>query len=470
MSAFFRLSPLALAPLLLGPTLAFASADPAVSSFTLPNGMTGVVIEDHRAPVVTSMVWYKVGAADDPAGQSGLAHFLEHMMFKATDKLAEGEFSAVVAANGGDENAFTTQDYTAYYQNISADRLDLVLGMEADRMVNLDPGAQGALSERDVVLEERRMRVDNTPDGPFRERRMAALYLNSPYGRPTIGWRHEIEKITLASAMTFYRAHYAPNNAVLVVAGDVTPAGVQELAAKHFGPIPASDLITPRDRPQEPPPLAARRLEYADPRVTLPVMTRSYVAPQRRAGDQTQAAALTLLAKLIGGGTTSVMSQALEFGPDAICVDSGAYYTDVSLDPGSFNLQIVLRPGVDPAAAEARLDALLADFIANGPDPAQLDRARRQVTAEEIYRRDDVEGRANEYGEALTSGLTIADVADWPDALRAVTPADVQAAARAVFAPEGAVTGWLMPAAGGVAEGEGAAPMAGPAGPGEVVR
>lgn len=445
MIAPHRLSLLALAPVLLAPTLAFATVEPAVSSFTLPNGMQGVVIEDHRAPVVTSMVWYKVGAADDPSGESGLAHFLEHMMFKATDTLAEGEFSAIIAANGGDENAFTTKDYTGYYQNISADRLDLVLGMEADRMVNLDPGAEGALSERDVVLEERRMRVDNTPDGPFRERRDAALWINSPYGRPTIGWRHEIEKITLDSAMAFYKAHYAPNNAILVVAGDVTPADVEALAAKHFGPIPASDLIKPRDRPQEPPPLGARRLEHADPRVTLPVMSRAYLAPARRAGDQNQAAALALAAKLFGSGVTSVMNQRLVLADDPICVDTGAYYNDVSLDPGSFNLQIVLKPGVDPVAAEARLDALIAEFVEKGPDPAALDRAKRQLAASEIYRRDDVEGEANEFGEALVSGLTVQDVLDWPDALQAVTPADVQAAAKAIFESDASVTGWLMP-------------------------
>ncbi|TPE52279.1 insulinase family protein [Amaricoccus solimangrovi] len=426
--------------------MAFAAADPAVSTFTLPNGLQGVVIEDHRAPVVTSMVWYKVGAADDPAGRTGLAHFLEHMMFKATDTLADGEFSAVIAANGGDENAFTTADFTAYYQNISADRLDLVLGMEADRMVNLDPGEQGALSERDVVLEERRTRIDNTPEGPFMERRNAALYVNSPYGRPTIGWRSEIGKITLASAMAFYKDHYAPNNAVLVVGGDVTPDQVKALAEKHFGPIPASDRIAPRDRPQEPPPLGARRIEHGDPRVTLPVMTRAYLAPARRAGDQKQAAALAMLAKLIGKGTTSVMSRELELGPDAICVDTGAYYQDVSLDPGSFTLHMALKPGVDPEAAEARLDALIADFIAKGPDPADLERARRQVDAWEVYERDDTEDRANEFGEALTSGLTIDDVEAWPDALRAVTPAEVQAAAKLVFDPEASVTGWLLPA------------------------
>ncbi|MFQ8430211.1 M16 family metallopeptidase [Amaricoccus sp. W119] len=440
-----RLSQFALAPLALAPTLAFGAADPAVSSFTLPNGLMGVVIEDHRAPVVTSMVWYKVGAADDPYGETGLAHFLEHLMFKATDTLADGEFSAVVAANGGDENAFTSADYTAYFQNISADRLDLVLRMEADRMVNLDPGEAGALSERDVVREERRQRVDNSPEGPFRERQNATLYLNSPYGRPIIGWAQELEAITLEGAMAFYRAHYAPNNAVLVVAGDVTPARVEELAAEHFGPIPASDLIEPRNRPREPEPLAARRIEHSDPRVTLPVMTRSYLAPPRRSGDQREAAALAMLAQLFGRGATSEMTRELELGPEAIAVGTGAYYNDVSLDPSSFSLRMALRPGVEPAEAEARLDALIADFIAGGPDEAGLERARNQVRASEIYARDSVEGRANEFGQALTSGLTIADVEGWPEALLAVTAADVQAAARAVFDPDASVTGWLLP-------------------------
>lgn len=427
------------------PALAQAAPDPAVSSFTLPNGMMGVVIEDHRAPVVTSMVWYKVGAADDPAGQSGLAHFLEHMMFKATDKLKEGEFSAIVAANGGEENAFTTADYTAYFQRISKDRLDLVLGMEADRMVNLDPGAQGALSERDVVIEERRMRIDNTPEGPFFEQRNAALYLNSPYGRPVIGWKHEMEQYTLDKAMAFYRAHYAPNNAVLVVAGDVTPAEVERLATTHFGPIPASDAIQPRNRPQEPPQLAARRLEYHDPRVTEPSLSRVYLAPQRRAGDQTQAAALTVLAETLGGGgITSVMGQRLQLGED-IALDAGAYYSDVSLDPASFGLYVVPKPGVSLAEAEARMDALIADFIAKGPDPDLLARVKTRLAAAEIFAKDDQQGRAHQIGEALTSGLTLTDVADWPDQLQAVTAQQVQDAARAVFTPESSVTGWLMP-------------------------
>lgn len=438
-------SPLGALVLLALPMAALAAPDPSVSSFTLPNGMTGVVIEDHRAPVVTSMVWYRVGAGDDPTGQSGLAHFLEHLMFKATDTLEDGEFSQIIAANGGEENAFTSYDYTAYFQRISKDRLDLVLGMEADRMVNLDPGPEGVLSERDVVIEERRMRVDNTPEGPFLEQRNAALFLNSPYGRPVIGWQHEMEKYTLPMALDFYRAHYAPNNAVLVVAGDVTPDEVERLALEHFGPIPAVEGIAPRARPQEPPVRAARRLEYHDPRVTEPSISRMYLAPQRKAGDQKEAAALEMLAEVLGsGGITSVMSQRLQLGEN-IALNAGAYYSDVSLDPRSFGLYLVPKPGVPLAEAEARLDALLADFIAEGPDPAALERAKTRAAADEIYARDNQQARANEIGAALISGLTLEDVAEWPDLIQAVTPEDVRDAARAVFVPEASVTGWMMP-------------------------
>lgn len=426
------------------PPAAEAAADPAVSSFTLPNGLTGVVIEDHRAPVVTSMVWYKVGAADDPYGQSGLAHFLEHMMFKATDTLKDGEFSAIVAANGGEENAFTAYDYTAYFQHISKDRLDLVLGMEADRMVGLAPGPDTVAAERAVVIEERRMRIENAADGRFQEQTNAALYMNSPYGRPTIGWKHEMEQMTLDSAMAFYRAHYAPNNAVLVVAGDVTPVEVERLATEHFGPIPASDAIAPRSRPQEPPQLAARRIDFRDPRVSEPMVTRNYLAPQRKPGDQKQAAALEVLARLLGGsGITSVMGKALELDRK-IAIDAGAYYADVSLDPRSFGLYVVPAPGVSLGDAEQALDALIAKFVADGPDPDQLDRIKTRIAAAEIYALDNQQGRAHRYGEALTSGLTVQDVSDWPDLLQAVTPTDVQAAARAVFRPETSVTGWMQ--------------------------
>lgn len=415
-----------------------------ITSFTLPNGLQGVVIEDHRAPVVTQMVWYKVGAADEPPGQSGIAHFLEHLMFKATGTLADGEFSRIVRENGGEDNAFTAADYTGYFQRIAADRLGVVMAMEADRMVNLAPGAAGVLAERDVVLEERRQVVENRPDGPFGEARRAALFLNHPYARPVIGWEHEIAAFDEEKALDFYRAHYAPNNAILVVAGAVDPAEVERLALEHFGPIPANDAIAPRVRPQEPPHRAARRVEMRDARVRRPYVVRSYLAPTRQPGEQREAAALRLLADLLGGsGITSVMSRTLQLDEE-IALSAGASYSELGLDPQSFNLHVTPRPGVSLAEAEARLDALIARFLEEGPDPRQLERARARVRAAEIFALDSQMGRARRIGAGLATGLTLQDIEEWPALLQEVTAEEIVAAARALFRPESSVTGWLM--------------------------
>lgn len=432
------------AALLVGllPGAAGADALDGVSSFRLANGLTGVVIEDHRAPVVTQMVWYSVGSADEPPGRSGIAHFLEHLMFKGTGKLADGDFSRIVAENGGEDNAFTSTDHTAYFQRIAADRLDLVMGMEADRMTNLAPGEAAVLAERDVVMEERRQRVGNSPAGPFGEQQRAALWVNHPYRRPVIGWPEEIAGFTRATALDFYRAHYGPDNAILVVAGDVTPGEVERLAERHFGAIPALGVGS-RLRPQEPDPVAARRIEVRDARVLEPRLSRIYLASQRRPGDQRTAAALTVLAEVLGGsGITSYLAQRLEL-PDGPALRTGARYSGVGVDPVSFALFVSPKRGVGLAEAEAGLDAALAAFVAEGPDPERIERIKTEMRAAEIYALDSSGGRARRIGAALASGLTLEDVRAWPELLQAVTPAEVQAAARAVFRPEASVTGWL---------------------------
>jgi zinc protease len=432
------------AALLLLAALPLRAQQGDVTGFTLENGLEVVVIEDHRAPVVTHMVWYRVGAADEPPGQSGIAHFLEHLMFKGTPTTPEGAFSRTVRTEGGEDNAFTAQDYTGYHQRIAADRLALVMAMEADRMVNLDPSETAVRSERDVVMEERRQVVENTPGGLFGEQRRAALYLNHPYRNPVIGWMHEIAGYTRAMAMDFYRAHYAPNNAILVVAGDVTVAEVRALAEEHYGPIPPSDAIPPRIRPQEPPHLAPRRLGFRDAQVQNPSLSRTYLAPPRRSGDQAQAAALDVLAELLGGsGVTSVFARELVHGEE-LALDAGAFYSATGIDTQSFGLYVVPRPGVSLAEAEARMDELIARMIAEGPDPAELDRIKTRIRAAEIYALDNLHRRARRIGVELASGLTLEDSRAWPEALAAVTPGDVQAAAAAVFRPEYSVTGWLM--------------------------
>jgi zinc protease len=414
-----------------------------VSHFTLDNGMEVVVIEDHRAPVVTQMVWYKIGRADEAPGHSGIAHFFEHLMFKGTKEVGPNEFSAIVEKQGGDDNAFTTEDYTAYFQRVAADRLDLMMKLEADRMVNLNMSEEDVTTERQVILEERGQRVDGDPGSLLQEQMQAAQFLNHPYGIPVIGWRHEIAALTRDDANAFYKAYYAPNNAILVVAGDVDPQAVLAMAKDHYGPLPPSDKIKPRLRPSEPPQLAERRLVLRDERVAQPYVARTYLAPERNSGDQKEAAALTVLAELLGGsGTTSVLTRALQFDSH-VAVYSSAYYNDVSVDPDTFAFALVPAEGVSLGDAEAAMDKVIDQFLKDGPKPEDFARIKTQIRASEIYARDSAGGLARNYGAALATGLTVQDVQDWPSILQAVTPEDVMAAARKVLNRNNAVTGWL---------------------------
>ena len=413
-----------------------------ITDFTLDNGLEVVVIEDHRAPLAVHMVWYRAGAADEPPGASGVAHFLEHLMFKGTDTLAPGEFSAIVAENGGNDNAFTSYDYTAYFQRVAADRLGLMMEMEADRMANLALRPDLIETERGVILEERNQRVENEPGSLFREQTAAAQFLNHPYGVPIIGWRHEIEALAEADLEAFYDRHYAPNNAILIVAGDVTPEEVRRLAETHYGPIPANPDIAERARPMEPPQRAPRRVEMEDARVAQPYLTRSWLAPERDPGDQRDAAALALLSELLGGGQTSVLTTALQYD-EPVAVFTSAFYGATSLDDTRFGVIVVPAEGVSLADAEAALDAELARFLEDGVDAEALERIKFGLKAQRIYEKDNVQSLAQRYGRALTSGLGLEDVAAWPEILQSVTEEEIMAVARQVLVPERSVTGWL---------------------------
>ena len=411
---------------------------------TLENGLQIIAIEDMRAPVVVHMVWYRVGAADEPPGKSGIAHFLEHLMFKGTETYGPGEFSALIEAQGGQSNAFTSWDYTAYYQRVAVDRLDLMMQLEADRMVNLLLDPAEVATERAVVLEERAQRTDASPGGLFSEQRRAAQYLNHPYGRPIIGWRHEIEGLTQADAEAFYRAHYTPENATVVIAGGISAEAAIDMARRHYGAIAARAIApAPRLRPAEPPQLVERRLAMADARVGQPYLVRSYLAPRRQSGDQSAAAALSVLAEVLGGpAATSVLGRALEFDT-SVAVSTGAWYDDTALDSGSFTLSVVPAEGVTLATAEAALDAALVRFLDDGVDAAVLQRIQAQLHADQIFARDSSMRTAQQIGAAVTTGLTLTDELAWPDALQSVTAADVMAAARDVLDRRRAVTGWL---------------------------
>jgi zinc protease len=425
-----------------------AAAEPPVTGstpqeFTLDNGLHVVVIEDRRAPVATQMVWYKVGAADEPPGQSGIAHYLEHLMFKATDTMAQGEFSAVVEAQGGRDNAFTSWDYTAYHQRVAADRLELMMQMEADRMANLRIDLSDWLPERDVILEERSQVVDSLPERVFAEQMRAALFQNHPYAIPIIGWRHEIAALDDVVATEFYRAHYAPNNAILVVAGDVDAEEVREMAERHYGSIPANPDVGAALRPTEPPHHAERRLIMRDGRVAQPFVNRIYLAPVRRPGDQAEAAAFRMLAALLGGSSrTSVLGRDLVHD-QGIALSAWAGYGGNGRDHGTFSLGVTPATGVPLEEAEAALDAALDAFIEEGVDAEQLERVQMQVRAAAIYELDDANARANAIGADLSVGLTLEDSVGWIAALQAVTKEEVIEAARALDR-RASVTGWLM--------------------------
>jgi len=415
----------------------------AVTSFTLDNGMDVVVIQDSRAPVVTHMVWYRAGSADEWPGTSGVAHFLEHLLFKGTDTLAPGELSATVARNGGTDNAFTSYDYTAYFQRVAADRLELMMRLESDRMVNVRLSEEDILTEREVIIEERNQRIENSPGALFREQKNAAQYLNHRYGVPVIGWRHEMVTLDLDAALAYYKRFYAPNNAILVVAGDVTPEAVRALAEQYYGVLEPNPELSERARPAEPPQTAERRMIFRDARVAQPYVSRSYLAPERDVGAQREAAALTLLAELLGGGTTSYFAERLQFESQK-AVYTAAFYNGESLDDTDFTVLVVPADGVTLPEAEAAMDEAIESFLAKPIDTEALARIKMQIRAAQIYARDNVNSLANDYGSALASGLTVADVHDWPEVLASITPDEIIAAAKSVFNLDRSVTGYLM--------------------------
>lgn len=436
----FRAFAASLCLTLIGFTPALAE-DPQL--FQLENGMDVVVIEDHRAPVVVQMVWYRVGAADDPAGQSGIAHYFEHLMFKATDTIEDGELDAIVEGNGGRLNAFTSWDYTAYFERVAADRLGLMMELEADRMRNLRLDLSDWQTEREVILRERGQMLESNPNRQFGEQLRAALYQNHPYGRPILGWRHEMEDLDEEIAEAFYRTYYAPNNAILVVAGDVEAEDVLDMARATYGQVPPEPDIDPRDRPTEPPQLAERRLLMEDSRVAQPYVNRLYLVPIRRSGDQRQAAALSMLGALLGGSSqTSVLERELTLD-QGLTLSAWAGYNGNYLDHGTFSLGAVPAEGVSLQEAEDGLDAVLAAFVENGVDTDQLERVRMQIRAEAIYELDSTESRANTVGRDLAVGLTLEDSMNWLDILQSITPEEILQAVD-LLDRRASVTGWLM--------------------------
>ncbi|MDQ0511049.1 M16 family metallopeptidase [Ancylobacter amanitiformis] len=440
----------------LASTKAAEAAD--VAEFTLDNGMQVVVVPDHRAPVVTHMVWYRVGSADEQPGKSGIAHFLEHLMFKGTQKHPAGEFSQVVGKLGGQENAFTSQDYTAYFQRVAKPSLGTVMAFEADRMTGLVLTDEVVLPERDVVLEERRMRTDNDPASQLSEAAQAAMYVNHPYGHPIIGWEEEIKQLNREDALAFYRRFYTPNNAILVVAGDVEPDEVKKLAEETYGKVERRAETAERLRPSEPTPRAARRLILADARVGQPNLSRAYLVPSYRQAKE-DSVALDVLAQVLGGGSTGRLYRDLVV-EKGLAASAGAWYQSTALDATRFGISASPRPDVTTEALEAALDEAIAALAKDGPAADELERAKTRLVADAIYAQDNQATLARIYGAALTTGSTVEDVKIWPDMVKAVTADQLRDVARRYLVPARAVTSELLPAAAASASSEPAAPGA----------
>jgi zinc protease len=427
-------------------TLQASPAGLRVSEFKLANGLQVVVVPDHRAPVVTHYVWYRVGSADEPPGVSGIAHFLEHLMFKSTDKIGSGEFSKIVSRMGGQDNAFTTHDITGYFQRISKDRLQKVMEMEADRMVNLKLAEKEVATEREVIMEERRSRTENNPSSILGEQMQATLYQNHPYRIPIIGWMHEMKKLSREDALSFYKRFYAPNNAIVVVAGDVTADQVKVMAEAAYGALKPNPDIKPRVRPQEPPHRAARRVEVKDPRAGNASVRRYYLAPSYRTAVPGEAEALHILMKIAGQGATSRIYQKLVV-EEKIASSAGGWYSGSSLDSGSIGLYAVAAEGVGLDNVEAGFDRVLHELREKPVTDDELQRAKKAFIADFVYESDSQSALARRYGEGLLLGLTIDQINGWPDAIAKVTAEDVKRAAVKHFDIRQSVTGTLIPVA-----------------------
>jgi zinc protease len=420
-----------------------AQAAPTVTDFKLDNGLEVVVIPDHRAPVVTHMIWYKVGAADETPGKSGLAHFLEHLMFKGTEKNPGDAFSQDVAEIGGQENAFTTSDYTGFFQRVPREHLKEMMALEADRITGLVLTDEVVKPELNVVLEEQNMRVANNPVGRLGEQMDAALYLNHPYGRPAIGWRHEIEKLGRDDALAFYRRFYTPNNAVVIVAGDVSAEQVKADAEATYGKIAPRAENNPRQHPMEPVQEAPRTVTLADSKVEQPSVTRNYLVPSETTAKPGESEALDVLAGVIGSGSNSRLYRTLVVDK-GIALNAGASYASTALDYAKLGVYGVPKPGVTLRQIEDGIDAVLADVVEHGVTTDEIDSAKNRLIAEAVYAQDNQATLARWYGAAIACGETVDMVQAWPDHIRAVTPEAVQAVARQWLDRRRSVTGYLV--------------------------
>lgn len=398
------------------------------SEFTLENGMHVVVIPNHRAPVVQHMVWYKAGAADEKPGTSGIAHFMEHLMFKGSGNeelgiIGPGEFSKTVKSLGGNDNAFTSQDYTAYFQSIAVEHLPTVMRMEAGRMAAFNPSPDQVASENEVILEERRQRTDNDPEARFHESINAALYVNHPYGIPVIGWKHEMPLLSRADALDWHEHYYAPNNATLIIAGDVTPEQVYDLAQETYAKIPRRQTV-PRAYPAVPELSGHIKITAKDPQVKQPSYRRLYLAPSARE-NKNDALALQVLQEIMSSGSTSRLYKSLVVD-QKIASAAQLYYSPDSWGTGDIWLYAIPLPGHDLEDIEEALLIEIQKIINQGVSDDEVNEAIARLQNEAIYARDSLTGPAMIVGRSLMTGSSLKDIEYWPHDIATIKAADIR--------------------------------------------
>jgi zinc protease len=425
-------------------TALHAEANDAPETFTLSNGLEVIVIPNHRVPAVSHMVWYRIGAADDPQGKSGLAHFHEHLMFQGTAKYKSGDYADIIARNGGVQNAFTGHDATSYYVNISKDQLPLAMELEADRMKPLMPSDRDVAKEKQVIIEERRQRTENNPSALLGEQMNAALFRHHPYHMPVIGWMHEMENLAKDDVLAFHSRYYYPNNAILIVSGDITAAELKPLAQKYYGGLPKG-RIPPRIWTSEPPQIAPRRLTLRHANVKHPSFLRAYATSSLVSGKKEHALPLFLFSQIMGGGKTSRLYQSLVVNQKlATAVDTS--YSGFDLGPATFEILLVPEQGVTLETLEKALDAELEKSLATPLTEAELIRAKTLLKAESTFARDGLSSMARIMGWLRIAGLPYDYFTLWPELIEKITAEQIQAAARDTLRIEQSVTGHLLPA------------------------
>jgi zinc protease len=426
-------------------TSAATAAAPGPQQFTLANGMTLIVQPDRRAPTAVQMVWVRVGSMDEVDGTSGVAHALEHMMFKGTKDIKPGEFSRRVAQLGGQENAFTTRDYTGYYQQIPVGSLEQVMKLESDRFANNQWPDDEFKREIEVVKEERRLRTEDQPRALLGEQQNAAIFMASPYHRPVVGWMSDLDAMTPDDARDFHKRWYVPANAVLVVAGDVDVAKVRALAEKYYGVIP-SRAVPARKPRVEPVQRGIRRLEFKAP-AEQAYVSLAYRVPQLANIDDTNSDswALVVLSAVLDGYAGARLDRALTQGPDRVADSAGAYSGFIGRGPQLFVLDGVPSHGKSAEVVEAALRAQVARIAKDGVGEAELARVKTQWVASETYKRDSVMAQARELGSNWVQGLPLDASERIVARLQAVTAAQVQAVAAKYFGDDQLTVATLRP-------------------------